>query len=163
MNKQLSLFEDPAPYKYVIDTSAILSQKRNEPFRRSLYKTLWKTIDQMVQDHIIVTCSEVEQEVHDKEIRLWMKNNKMVVLPIDDEIQENVTLIVTSVNKRLIDFKKNKSSADPFLIATAKRYNLAVITEEKKESDKKIPFTCNKMGIHCVNLNDFAEENGIIF
>ena len=45
----------------------------------------------------------------------------------------------------------------------SKQYNLAVITEEKKESDKKIPFTCNKMGIHCVNLNDFAEENGIIF
>ena len=52
-------------------------------------------------------------------------------------------------------------SGDAFLIATAKKYGLSVITEEATNSPKKIPFTCQKMGIKCVNLLGFMEENGM--
>lgn len=53
------------------------------------------------------------------------------------------------------------SLAYAFLIATAKKYGLSVITEEAINSPKKIPFTCQKMGIKCVNLLGFMEENGM--
>ena len=43
--------------KYIIDTSAMLSQKSDEQYRRNVYKTLWTKIDEMVQDQEIVTCS----------------------------------------------------------------------------------------------------------
>lgn len=33
--------------RYIIDTSSILSQKDNEPHRRSINKTLWKHIDEL--------------------------------------------------------------------------------------------------------------------
>ena len=85
----------------------------------------------------------------------------MQVLSIDDEVQDNVREIVTMVNKDLVDFIANKSSGDAFLNATAKKYGLSVITEEAINSPKKIPFTCQKMGIKCMNLLGFMEENGM--
>ncbi len=145
--------------KYIIDTSAMLSQKLDEQYRRSVYRTLWQRIDEMVNSGEIITCSETAEEVQDEGIKTWMKTCGMQVLPIDDEIQENVREIVTSVNKELVDFKSNKSSGDAFLIATAKKYGLIVITEEAQNSPKKIPFTCMKMGLKCVNMLGFLEEN----
>lgn len=146
---------------YIIDTSAMLSQKPNEHYRRSIYRTLWNTIDTMVQERKILTCSEIAIEVQDESIQKWMTDCGMVILPIDDEVQDNVREIVTSVNAELVDFKTGKSSGDVFLIATAKKYGLSVITEEAVISPKKIPFTCQKMGIRCVNILGFMEENGI--
>ena len=53
-------------YRYIIDTSSILSQKDNEPHRRSINKTLWKHIDELIVQHRIVTCSEIIEEVYDE-------------------------------------------------------------------------------------------------
>lgn len=147
--------------KYIIDTSAMLSQKADEQYRRNIFQSLWQKIDKMIQDQEIVTCSEIASEVQDDEIKEWMLKCELQVLPLDDEVQDNVTEIVTKINKELVDFKGNKSSGDVFLIATAKKYRLAVITEESGKSPKKIPFTCEKMGIRCMNILEFMEENGI--
>ena len=147
--------------KYIIDTSAMLSQKAHEQYRRTVYRSLWNKIDDMVQGQEIVTCSETASEVQDEEIKKWMATQGMQILPIDDEIQDNVREIVTIVNKDLVDFKANKSSGDAFLIATAKKFGLSVITEEAVNSPKKIPFTCQKMGIKCMSLLGFMEEIGM--
>lgn len=147
--------------KYIIDTSTMLSQKSDEQYGRTVYRSLWNKIDEMVQGHEIVTCSETASEVQDDDIKKWMSSQGMIILPIDDEVQENVREIVTNVNKKLVDFKANKSSGDAFLIATAKKYGLTVITEETTNSPKKIPFTCQKTGIKYRNLLGFMEENGM--
>ncbi len=152
---------DVKEMRYIIDTSSILSQKPDENYRRNVYKTLWDRIDYMVESQEIVTCSEIADEVEDESIKVWMTKCKMKVLPIDDEIQDNVCLIVNEVNKNIVDFKANKSSGDVFLIATAQKYGLTVITEEGKNSPKKIPYTCNLLGIRCVNILEFMEENNI--
>lgn len=147
--------------KYIIDTSAMLSQKPDEQYRRTIFRSLWGMIDEMVKRQEVVTCSETALEVQDEDIKNWMSMNGMQILPIDDEVQDNVREIVTNINKELVDFKANKSSGDAFLIATAKKYGLTVITEEAVNSPKKIPFTCQKMGIKCMNLLEFMEENGM--
>jgi hypothetical protein len=58
----------------------------------------------------------------------------------------------------LIDFKNAKSSGDAFLIATAMKYSLAVITEENKHSPKKIPKICATYKIPCFNITELAEK-----
>ena len=35
--------------KYIIDTSSILSQKDDEPHRRSINKTLWHHMDELIE------------------------------------------------------------------------------------------------------------------
>ena len=104
--------------RYIIDTSSILSQKDNEPHRRSINKTLWKHIDELIAQHRIVTCSEIIEEVNDDALKQWYIGLSGEILPIDDEVQENVKKVVTT-NPQLIDFHKVKSSGDAFLIATA--------------------------------------------
>ena len=57
--------------KYIIDTSSILSQKDNEPHRRTINKTLWIHIDELIQQKRIVTCSEIIEEVNDDVLKKW--------------------------------------------------------------------------------------------
>lgn len=142
--------------KYIIDTSSILSQKDNEPHRRTINKTLWKHIDELIEEKRIVTCSEIIEEVNDAELKQWFTELHGEVLPIDDEVQDNVKKVVTS-NPQLIDFKKTKSSGDAFLIATAMKYGLTVITEESKTGTRKIPFVCKNLCVPCVDILGLCE------
>lgn len=64
---------------------------------------------------------------------------------------------------QLVDFKQVKSSGDAFLIATAMKYDLTVITEENKTGQKKIPFVCNSLGVPCVDILGLCEKEGWSF
>ena len=151
------MVSDTKQMKYIIDTSSILSQKENEPHRRTINKTLWKHIDDLISNNNIVTCSEIIEEVNDDELKKWYAGLHGTVLPIDDEIQENVKKVVTT-NPKLVDFKQIKSSGDAFLIATAIKYGLTVITEENKKGEKKIPFVCRSLNIPCVDILGLCEQ-----
>ena len=150
------------PYRFIIDTSAMLSQKGNEMFRRSVFKSQWEALDEMVRAEEIVTCSEIKDEVQDENIKDWLKNCSMKVLPLDAEVQGLVKTVVKT-NKDLVDFKANKSSGDAFLIATAMKYGLTVITNENKTSNKKIPYTCQLLNVPCVNIIEFFEEQRFVY
>ena len=71
------------PIRYIIDTSSILSQKDNEPHRRTINKTLWNHIDELITQKRIVTCSEIIEEVNDDELKNWYIGLQGEVLPID--------------------------------------------------------------------------------
>lgn len=147
----------PLPYKYIIDSSSIFSQKPDEPNRRRVFKGLWQNIDNLVKEQIIVTCSEIESEIKDDDLVDWLHYQQCQILPITDEVQKNVRKIVNE-HPELIDFSKCKSSGDAFLIATAMEYGLTVITEEKKNSPKKIPAICKAYNIPCINITELCTE-----
>lgn len=151
-----------APYRYIIDTSSMLSQKDNEPHRRKIFRSQWEKIDELVERQEIVTCSETALEVNDEVVKTWLRDHQCVILQIDDEVQTNVTRVVTQ-NPQLIDFRSCKSSGDAFLIATAMKYGLTVITEENKTSNKKIPFVCSQMGVPCMSILELCEHEGWVF
>ena len=150
--EQMTLF--PLPYKYIIDASSIFSQKPDEPNRRRVFKGLWQKIDNYIEKQVIVTCSEIESEIKDEELVKWLHLQQCEVLPITDEVQQNVIKVVNE-HPTLIDFTKCKSSGDAFLIATAMAYGLTVISEEAK-SPKKIPGVCQAYGIQCVNITELC-------
>ena len=127
--------------------------------RRKINKTLWNKIDELIDQGKIVTCSEIIEEVNDKDLKQWFDSLGGIVIPIDDEIQSNVRKVVTT-NPQLIDFKQIKSSGDAFLIATAIKYKLTVITEESKKGEKKIPFVCNSLKVPCVDILGLCEAEG---
>jgi predicted nucleic acid-binding protein len=154
---QLTLFK--RPYKYIFDTSSFLSQKDNELHRRRLYKKLWENIDELIRQGYITTCSEVKEEIKDEGIIEWFTSVNCQVLDIDDVVQTNVIKVVTT-KPELIDFKQVKSSGDAFIIATAMEYNLTVVTEENKDSPKKIPQVCKALGVKSVDIIGLCEEEG---
>jgi hypothetical protein len=160
--EQITLFNMNPPYKYIFDTCAILSQKDDRDHRRTVYVKLWENIDMYVQDEIIVTCSEVKDEIRDEKIIKWLSDNHCAIIDIDEIIQKNVIKVVTS-NPRIIDFKKVKSSGDAFLIASAMKHSLTVVSEESKDSDKKIPQVCKNLGVDCINIIELCERENWIF
>lgn len=160
--EQLSFF--PTPYRYIIDTSAILSQKPDEQHRRTVHRSQWKKIDELIKNQEIVMCSEIFDEVKDPDIKKLLVSLNCKVLEVDDDIQRNVRQIVTECPK-LISFtdKSGTSSGDAFLIATAMKYNLVVITEENKQSEKKIPQVCQKFNVESINILELCEKENWVF
>lgn len=155
-NAQTSLFDEPCPYKYIIDTCAILSQKPNEKHRRTRFKTLWKNIDELIKKSVIVTSSEIIDEVDDSDIKNSLKLLRCVVIDVDEEIQENVAALLQK-KPQLVDFKQNKSSGDAFLIATAMKYGLTIITEENPDKPFKIPKVSECVGVACTDVLGLCE------
>jgi len=158
--EQLTLI--PPPYRYIIDTCSILSQKPNEPQRRSVYRTLWQNIEALIKSKDIVICSEIKDEVEDEALIIWLQMNGCEVLEADSDIQRNLTKIVNE-HPELLNFTNMKSSGDAFLIATAMKYGIAVITEEDKKSPKKIPKICGAYNIPCYSVTELADKEGWTF
>lgn len=154
---QITLF--PPPYQYIIDTCSIISQKPEEPHRRNVYRTLWQQIEELIKSKVIVTCSEIVDEVEDEQLQVWLEKNECEILEVDEIIQQLVSKIVNE-HPKLLNFANMKSSGDAFLIATAMKYNIAVITEEEKKSPKRIPKICEAYGIPCFNVTELAEKEG---
>ena len=157
---QMTLF--PPPYRYIIDTCSIISQKSDEPHRRIVYNTLWQNIDELIKSKVIVICSEIMDEVEDEELKLWLQQKGCEVLEADAVVQHNVSIIVNE-HPKLLNFTNMKSSGDAFLIATAMKYRIAVITEEDKNSPKRIPKICDAYNIPCYNVTELAEKEGWTF
>ena len=160
--EQLSIF--PTPYRYIIDTSAILSQKPNELHRRTVHKSQWEKIDELIRDHEIVMCSEIYDEVKDEEIKKLLTSLSCKVIEIDDDIQKYVRKIVTECPK-LISFteRSGTSSGDAFLIWSEMKYNLVIITEENKQKANKIPQVCQKFNLECINILELCEREHWVF
>ena len=73
-------------------------------------------------------------------------------------IQRFLRKIVTE-NPKMIEFtgKSGTSSGDAFLIATAMKYGLIIITEENKDKQMKIPQISKKYGITSLNITSLCE------
>ena len=114
-----------------------------------------------MKEKVIVTCSEIVDEIKDRDIISWLNIQRCDVLDIDDEVQMNVRRIVTD-NPKMIEFtgKSGTSSGDAFLIATAMKYGLAVITEENSDKPTKIPQICKKYGLQAMNITKLCEVEG---
>ncbi len=161
--EQLSLFKPP--YKYLIDSSSIMAQKPTDVLPRQVHKSLWEKIEKSIKDKVLVTCSEIEEEVkNDDVVGDWLSLKQCVILPIDDTIQRNVRRIVTE-HPRMINFSggKGSSSGDAFLIATAMKYELTIITEENKDKQNKIPCICKFYGIPTMNVTELCVFEGWVF
>lgn len=157
--EQLTLFKPP--YKYIIDACSVFAQKDTDSLPRKVHKSLWESIDSYMKNHIIVTCSEIEEEVQkDDAVKTWFSNNQCVILPIDETVQYYVRKIVND-HPKMIEFSgSGSSSGDAFLIATAMKYGLTVITEENKTKLNKIPKICDAYNIRAINITELCIEEG---
>ena len=72
---------------------------------------------------------------------------------------------IVTEHPKMIEFtgKSGTSSGDAFLIATAMKYDLAVITEENPDKETKIPKICQSYGIRAMNITELCEQENWIF
>lgn len=146
---------------YCVDTSAWLDGWARD-YPPDVFPSLWTKLAECVTSGI-VRCSEevyVELARKDDDLHRWLKERKEVVVPIDERIQRIVSELLAS-HPRLVDTHRNRSQADPFVIATAECLTDAiVVTGEKrgKIDSPKIPDVCEARKIRCITFLEMLRE-----
>ena len=145
--------------KYSMDTSALIEGWYRR-FPPDIVPGFWDNIDELIQNGNLKATEEVlvELEKKDDVIHNWVKERENLFILIDEEIQFVVREILSN-HKTLIDSRRNRSSADPFVIALAKINSSIVITEElptQSNNRPHIPDVCHALDIGYVNLIDLS-------
>ena len=83
---------------------------------------LWDSLDELIESGELRASEEVLHEVErkDDELQLWLAGRPSLCVPIDNEIQPIVSGILAT-HPKLLDTRRNRSGADPFVIALAKQ------------------------------------------
>ena len=152
--------------KYSIDTSAILDGFiRHYP--PDVFPPLWGKIEELIAQGLLRATEEVKHELSkkDDDAYKWAKSQQNLFVPIDTELQLKVKEILGKF-PRLVATRRNRSFADPFVIALAQIENSIIITGEKYSgnmNNPKIPDVCRHLDISCINLLELIRIEKWIF
>ena len=149
--------------KYIVDTSSFTSLQRTYP--RDVFPGAWTLVDRLSRSGVLLSVEDVLEELkgQDDEVFKWAKKNKSMFLPLDEAIQKEARKILAQ-RPNLVDLKRRKSGADPFVIAAAAVHSCAVVTEEKPSGGPpkvKIPDVCKLFGVRCVTVLDMLRDEGL--
>lgn len=152
--------------KYSVDSSVLIEGWRSQ-FPPDVVPGLWERLDELIISGELRATEEVLYELERKEdgVYEWAKQRPKLFIPIDEGIQQVVSQIL-SEHRRLIDTRKNRSSADPFVIALAQQKSCLVLTDERATGSSPrphIPDVCASYGIECVNLLGLIRKEGWVF
>lgn len=149
--------------KYVIDTCSLTKMRHTYP--EDVFPSAWSKLTELADSGILISAADVWEElnVFEDEISTWAKTRVEFFYPLTPNIQTRATEILSS-HSGLLDLKKNKSSADPFLISTAMEFDCIVVTEELISNSPirpKIPNVCKDLDVDCINLLEMLRREGL--
>lgn len=149
--------------KYVIDTCSLTAMHRVYP--RDVFPGAWDKLNDFAESGILASTEQVLEElrVQDDEAFRWASQHAGVFLPLDERIQIEARRILAD-HRKLVDLKKKRSAADPFVIATAMVYSCVVVTEETPSGGpekEKIPDVCRAHGLECIQILEMFRREGL--
>lgn len=124
-----------------------------------VFPTIWKQMDGAATSGIVVVSDEVLRELERKDdgAHKWVKQRKKMIVPLDAEVEAYAKEVLGRY-PRLVDTRKSRSGADPFVIAVAMAKKGSVVTAELRSGNlarPKIPDVCDELRIECVNVVEF--------
>ena len=143
---------------YCIDSSALIAAWY-ERYRPRRFPRLWEHFSVLVIDGRLVSSSLVLAECSKRspELHEWLLTHEMMFMQPDADVQGQAAYVVNTYPK-LVGVGRERSSADPFLIATAHVYGHTIVTEEVGPTSlRSIPGVCNAMGVKFCNLVDMFD------
>jgi len=152
--------------KYTIDASSINDfLQLDRAYDKEVFESPWKYIDQCCESGEIISHIEVHEEIMlggiDRVVK-WarMKNNffKGYDLPSEADL---ITTIGEKYPLFLYQKKDISVHADPWLIAQASINKLIIITSEKPDNHRNIPYVANQFGVETVGIVTFFKQRGI--
>jgi hypothetical protein len=152
-------------HRFCFDTNAFI-----EPWHRryplDMFPRFWDQLESLGEDGIILAPEEVLHELSkiDDDLWEWAKARKYLFHSIDDAVQ-NAMLSIMRQFPRLVDTKKGRNIADPWVIAQAQVTSAIVVTEETpaRGNSPKIPDVCEALGIPWTNLLQFMRSVNMSF
>lgn len=149
---------------YCFDTSALM-QPWNTYYSTEFFPDFWDVIDALARDGHIFCTDEVRREIAKKDdsLHAWVKERPFLFREPTEEVQENLRRILAS-HKELVKEGKDRSMADPWVIAHAMAEGATVVTKEAPAPRKvKIPDVCEAYDVRCISDTQFVREIGLKF
>ncbi len=132
-------------------------------YPRANFPSLWTKIEGLVTQGDLAATELVlgELEKKDDDAFRWAKARKQMFVSIDGAIQTVVSDIL-SKHERLVDQRKGRSGADPFVIALAELNGCAVVTDENVGTEAKphIPYVCGVRRIKVLTVLELIQAEG---
>jgi len=153
--------------KYCLDTN-IYIEAWNKYYSNDLCPEYWEVLDDLAKKGIIFSPIEVKREIEkvDDGLRAWANQRPYLFRDIDEPVQLKLRDVMSS-HGRLVDAIKQRSVADPWVVAFAMSEKATVVTKEEPAgiSSKKIkiPDVCLALKLPWMNDFDFAKKVGIKF
>jgi hypothetical protein len=134
-------------------------------YPRDVFLGVWAKLDELADKTILVSSELVYTELaaQDDEVTAWAGMHSSMFIPLDNDVQIKAKAILKA-HRNLVDLKRRKSGADPFVIALAMVIDCAVVTEEKPSGGPpkvKIPDVCKINGLECITLLDMLRKEGL--
>ncbi|MEA3496687.1 MAG: DUF4411 family protein [Bacteroidota bacterium] len=157
--------------KYCLDTNFFI-EAWNKYYSPDFCSEYWEIIDELAKQGIVFITREVKKEIDkgDDNLRNWLKDKSYIVKPIDESVQLNLKKLYAKdkSHQYLANNIKNRSIADPWVIAHAMAENAIVVTKEYLSTSSnpqkvKIPDVCENMNVKWINDFDFIKEVNIKF
>ena len=147
--------------QYSIDTSALLDAWVRW-YPPDIFLRLWENIDGLIAEGNLIATEEVLVELKKKEddVFSWAKERNQIFYPITEDIQNEVTEIL-KIFPTLVDSRKDRSQADPFVIALAIVRDCTVVTGERNTGTThkpRIPIVCDHFGVRNINIVALIRE-----
>lgn len=148
---------------YAIDSCSLTALRRIYPERA--FPQVWQLVETLASSGRIISVEDVliELEAFDDVIKQWVIAHESIFLPLTADVQTAARAILAAY-PTLVDVKKRKSSADPFLIAVAQVRSAVLVTEEKISGGPgrvKIPDVCRGLGMSCIPLLQMLLDEGL--
>lgn len=160
-----------SPQKYCLDAN-VLIQAWQRYYSPKFCPDYWTLLNDFGETDRIFLPQNVFEEIVKTEDDLtdWLKSSKIPIREIDGQVANCLRNIYSAnqFHKYLVDNTKQRSLADPWVIAHALNENACVVTKEEKVTTPnttriKIPNVCENMNIRWINDFEFIEELGIQF
>ena len=159
------------PQQYCLDANVLIEawQKYYSPKFCPAY---WEILNDLGKQGRLFLPKNVADEITRTEDDLaeWLKRSDIPIQPIDGNVTKCLSKIYVAnpLHKFLVDNTRQRSLADPWVIAHAMNSNACVVTKENLETAAnskriKIPNVCENMGIRWINDFAFIEEVNISF
>lgn len=158
-------------YQYCLDANVLIVAWRTY-YSPEFCPSYWELLKQFGGDDLIFIPKAVYEEIERTEDDLadWLKTSGIPIQPVDGNVTNCLKYIYGSnpVHKFLVDNTKQRSLADPWLIAHAMNSGACVVTKENlmtaSNSNRiKIPNVCNNVGVRWIDDFEFIKELKINF
>lgn len=147
---------------YCIDTSALVDGW-GRWYPQESFPSLWEKLADLIRTGGLIAPEDVllELKKKDDELTKWTKRQTGLFQPLDEPTQRALREVMDAF-PRLVNTQKDRSTADPVVVALARVRGFAVVTGEKAsgtEERPRIPNVCDHFEIRHINLPGLIREN----
>ena len=147
---------------YCFDTSAFIETWTRD-YPPDVFPGVWDGIGDLIRNGKLISPDMVRRELREKSdlVSEWTEQFANLFVDPDVEQIEQVRMIVNRF-PRIIEERRARNEADPFVIGLAYLRGLVCVTEESTGNDTniRIPYVCKRLGVDCVDTLALMRREG---